>query len=49
MKTFPQPKRNRSHAKRKNHYQNYQSARKPTKQSRKEISEQGGNDDYHTS
>ena len=44
MKTFPQPKRNRSHAKRKNHYKKYQSARKPAKRSRK----QGGSDDYHT-
>lgn len=45
MKTFPQPKRNRGHAKRKSHYQKYQSARKPAKQSCKH----GGSDDYHTS
>ncbi|MGP5549383.1 hypothetical protein ACTXNE_01670 [Psychrobacter namhaensis] len=44
MKTFPQPKRNRSHAKRKNHYQKRQTAHKPAKQSRKH----GGSDDYHT-
>lgn len=44
MKNFPQPKRSRGHAKRKNHYQKHQSARKPAKQRRK----QGGSDDYHT-
>jgi len=44
MKTFPQLKRNRGHAKRKHHYQKCQSTRMPAKQSRK----QGGSDDYPT-
>ncbi len=29
MKTYPQPKRNRSHAKRKSYYKKYRAARKP--------------------
>ena len=48
MKTFPQPKRNRGHAKRKNHYQKYRSTRQPSKQDLKQINKQGGSDDYPT-
>jgi len=48
MKYFPLPKRNRSHAKRKHHYQKYQSTRQPSEQNRKKVSKLGGSDDYRT-
>ena len=48
MKTFPQPKRNRGHAKRKDHYKKHRSARKPSNQGCKKIRDHGGRNDYHT-
>lgn len=48
MKKFPTSKYSRRHAKRKNHYQKYQSARQPSNRNRKQISKHGGSDDYHT-
>lgn len=42
------PSKHSRHAKRKNHYQKYQSARQPSNQNRKQISKQGGRNDHHT-
>lgn len=47
MKTHPQPKQSRRHAKRKSYYKRYRSTRQPSKQDLKQISRQGGINDYH--
>ncbi len=48
MKQLPTSKQSRRHAKRRRHYQKYQSVRQLSNQCCKKVSRQGGRDDYHT-
>jgi len=48
MKTYPQPKQSRRHAKRKSYFKKYRATRQPSKQDLKQINKQGGSDDYPT-
>ncbi|WP_372886104.1 hypothetical protein [Psychrobacter sp.] len=48
MKNSYPSKQSRRHAKRKSYFKKYRATRQPSKQDVKQISKQGGSDDYHT-
>ena len=48
MKNSYPSKQSRRHAKRKSYFKKYRATRQPSKQDRKEISRQGGSNDYPT-
>lgn len=48
MKNSYPSKQSRRHAKRKSYYKKYRATRQPSKQDLKQISRQGGSNDYHT-